>query len=167
MRYGIGLLWNCSRNVSPFYYFQRYYMNLIYSSIVEINISIQVACMPACASCFRHFASKLHAFFVNRFLDTETSNKCSMPSESEVTENVAQPKWYHASRDRRTGELRGKEDGIPQTTSSSRTSAGGFPCGNFTSDESNALQKSEGPMPKRPDDCFQAPQRPSQSEYRV
>lgn len=145
--------------------FQRHYIDLTYNSIVENNISIQVACMPACASCFRYFSPKLQTFFATRFLDTKTSNKCSTPSESEDRGNGDQPKWHHTSRDWRPRDWRGTDDGLPQTTSFTQTSAEGILFGNLTFAESNAVQGTDNPMPKRPDSCFQGPQRSAQQDH--
>lgn len=167
MRYGIGLLWNCSRKVPLPGTFNVNGVDLIYHSIVEINISIQVACMPACASCFRHFSPKLQTFFATRFLGTKTSDECSIHNEPEITENVDEPKWHHASRDWRPRDWRGKDDGVPQTTSFAQKSTEKFSIGNFTVVESHAVQETDNPMPKRPDSCFQGPQRLAQSEDRV
>ena len=167
MRYGIGLLWNCSRKVSLSQHFQRHYIKLTYNSIVEINISIQVACMPACASCFRHFAPKLQAFFATRILGTKTSNEYSMPSEPEITDNFGKLEWHQTSRDWKFRDSRGKNHGLPQTTSSLQTSAEGFPFGKITFVESISAQGTDRPMPQRPDRCFQGPQRLAQPEDRV
>ena len=65
---------------------------LIYTSIVEINVAIKVACMPACASCLRYLYSKIRSF-----IDMHSKNRMNPPAPKKV-------KGFQGSRDSNLGQ---------------------------------------------------------------
>lgn len=58
---------------------------LICDSIVEINVAIQVACMPACASCLPYLYTRIRSFVETRSSDTKNAKYPPTPKIPKIS----------------------------------------------------------------------------------
>lgn len=110
------------------------------NSVVEINTSIKVACMPACASCLRYLLSKVRSFIACRYSDTKTSKNVS---SSRAKNSTFESKRPQGSRYWRLREWRGKGDGPPQITVATQKSGQELSLPNLTMIERNDFHVAE------------------------
>ena len=115
--------------------------HLTCTSIVEANASIKVACMPACASCFRYLHSSLKTYINTRASHTKTSNKTSTTRDPKVVENLHKPEQNLKPRYWRFRDRRGRDEGPPQITSVTGQSSQGHCFGDLSTTDTKSFHE--------------------------
>lgn len=125
---------------------RRYNTHLTCTSIVEANVAIKVACMPACASFFRHLHSRLQSYVNTRFSYTKASKATSTTQYPKVIEKTKKPKYDLKPRYWRFRDRRPRDEGPPQITSVTAQSDQGHGLSDLNTTDTKSSREAETPV---------------------
>ena len=134
--------------------------DMSYTSIVEINVAIIVACMPACASCLRHLYSYLQSLIKARSSHVNSTGETAKKENSKNTQGLHEPRQHFKPRYWRLRDWHRSNGGPPQITSVKGQSGLGYTFDDLHPSDATSVLGTRAPSPEDSTTTLEPDQQP-------